>query len=105
MATCKKCASQIDWRKTEGRWRCFNAGSETDHWDTCKTREWDMIVAAGVRFEDKSGTGYLTKHGKRHDKKSAGVHTGLLYKPSGDCAGCIEPWEVCDWPCPDALAA
>ena len=28
---------------------------------------------------------------------------GANYKLSGDCAECCEPWEVCTWPCPDAV--
>lgn len=29
--------------------------------------------------------------------------TGKDFKLSGDCAGCCPPWEVCSWPCPDAI--
>ena len=29
--------------------------------------------------------------------------TGEFYKPSGKCLGCVPPWEVCEFPCPDAI--
>ena len=27
---------------------------------------------------------------------------GNNFKLSGDCSECCVPWEVCNWPCPDA---
>ena len=28
---------------------------------------------------------------------------GKDFKLTGDCAECCEPWEICSWPCPDAI--
>ena len=31
------------------------------------------------------------------------ITIGKNFKLSGDCVGCCEPWEICNWPCPDAI--
>jgi hypothetical protein len=36
-------------------------------------------------------------------QSSSGWIKGDQYKPSGDCAECCVPWEVCTWPCPDEI--
>ena len=102
MAKCKKCGLEIDWKKSGGRWCCFNSGTEVEHWDACKTAEWKKVAALGVRFEAEKGSGYLLDGRRHYDIQTSGWHTGSLYKPSGDCTECCLPWEVCDWPCPDA---
>lgn len=110
MSICKSCGGNIKWTKLEGRWRCFNAGTEVDHWDACSKRRWAQVKATGERFENQvpksdkqTRSGYAKSiHGTKFDRIAAKSIKGIHYKPSGQCRQCVPPWSVCQT-CPDAF--
>ena len=110
MANCKKCGGNVTWKKIGNRWVCHNAGTKTDHWDSCSKRRTERIMATGLPFTKETGREYI--EGFKTDLKPSGemlmlcAHVairGKHYRPSGDCAQCVPPWEICGWPCPDAI--
>lgn len=111
MGICKKCSSRVDWKKIGKRWFCFNAGTDTDHWDICSKTRTARIVRTGLPFIEDTASDHI--EGYKTDLKPSGellmlqAHisiTGENYKQSGDCAECCSPWEICGWPCPDSIA-
>lgn len=109
MGICKSCGGNVDWKKDSGRWQCFNAGTEVDHWDSCSARRWKQTVATGTRFENerqRNGdmfSGYEKSiHGTRLDHIEKPMIFGKKYKPDGcDCG--LPPWELCRSDCAHAL--
>lgn len=108
---CKDCGGTVDWKQIDGRWRCFNAGTEVDHWDACSKNRWRQTVKTGERFENEptrtesgkvdggSRDGYRNSvHGTKLDRVSSTVVRGKNYRPVQHQPGCeVPPWEVC--PC------
>ena len=80
MSKCKQCAGDIQWIKVGGRWRCFNAGTTTDHWDTCAKRKWERTVREGTPFKDYKGEGYIIDGKKKYVRISSGVVTPEEHK-------------------------
>jgi hypothetical protein len=109
MSICKSCGASVEWTKKEGRWFCFNPGTQTDHWDSCSKRRWTQTKSTGKRFEnmkvDKNTTasGYAHSiHGTKFDHIEKKSITGKRYKPDGcDCG--LPPWELCKPNCEHAL--
>jgi hypothetical protein len=102
---CKTCGALVDWKREAGKWQCHNAGTTVDHWDACSKNKFDRIKKTGEYFENGTTKGYITDlkpSGVQYTQQSARV-VGDRYKPSGDCADCCPPWEVCSFPCPDAI--
>ena len=102
---CKSCGASVDWKRESGsgKWQCFNAGTQVDHWDQCSKNKFERIKRTGEYFEDGKTKGYITAlkpSGVQYTQQSKRVR-GNLYKLSGYCADCCAPWEVCSWPCPD----
>ena len=83
MAVCKRCGGSVDWLKVDGKLTCHDAGTDVDHWDTCKKLEWEQVEKTGSWFESEKEGGYVTKFGIRLAWQSFGVVTGDLYRPSG----------------------
>lgn len=103
MAKCKKCDSDIDWKQVNGKWLCHNAGTTRDHWDLCSKLTFDKMKSSGVFFKEGNKEGYILPNGHKYVTRQSVTIRGKDYKPSGDCAGCCAPWEVCSWPCPDEI--
>ena len=102
MATCKLCGDPIKFSKVGKVWNVSNPdGSE--HWDTCKAKQFEFVKENGAFFEDGYVKGYRMPDGQVVYTQQGTRIVGDLYKPSGDCAECCAPWEVCSWPCPDSL--
>ena len=104
MSICKACGASITWKRISGKWSCLNPDG-VDHWDLCSKLKFERIKATGKYF-DVGDKGYFTDlkpSGVQYTEQHSQIMQGDLYKPSGDCAGCCPPWEVCDWPCPDSL--
>lgn len=103
MTICKECGGEILWTKQDGRWRCFDKGTTTDHWDECSKRRWAQVKVTGERFENDVESGYENSiHGTKFDMRSAGRIKGANYRPTGLCKQCVPAWEVCSG-CPDAF--
>lgn len=98
MSACRKCGDDINWVQQDGRWRCYNAGTEIDHWDSCSRRRWEQTVATGERFVEKHRSGYRKSvHGTKIDRMTSGVIRGENYKPVTHQPGCTAaPWEDCN---------
>lgn len=67
-------------------------------------------MQTGLQFTEETSLEHI--EGFKTDLKPSGEMLMLVaakpirgskYKPSGDCAECCPPWEVCSWPCPDSL--
>lgn len=107
MSLCKQCGLEVRWLKIKGRWHCWNAGTETDHFDLCSKAKFERIKRTGVRFEGKRQDGYLTvfkPSGVQLTRDAAKPVRGSLYAPTGLCRDCVPPWEICE-DCPDRLLA
>lgn len=111
-SVCKVCGGWVEWKKEPGtgKWQCHNEGTDADHWDMCSQRRMAAIKRTGVPFKGKRGDeqieGYHTPLKRSGEQLIRTAHKpvrGRLYKPSGECAECVAPWEVCTWPCPDAI--
>lgn len=98
MSICQQCGGDVVWTKIDGRWRCFNAGTQTDHWDTCSRRRWQQTVATGERFVSAMNSGYARSvHGTKFDRISSGVMRGRDYHPIEHTPTCeAAPWEPCE---------
>lgn len=69
MAVCKQgCGIEIDWRKQSGsgRWQAFNAGTDTQHWDSCSQARTARVKREGVPFKDEKGDGYIFEGKKKY---------------------------------------
>jgi hypothetical protein len=99
MSNCKQCGAAVIWTQTDGRWRCFNAGTETDHWDSCSKRRWEQVKATGKHFDHDRVAGYAGSiHGTKYYRISSGVIRGRQFpKPQvyAQCRQCVPPWEEC----------
>ena len=110
MSICAKCRGEIVWKMIDGRWRGLNPNG-SDHWDACSKRRWKQVVATGKRFENKRNdkgeitSGYKDSvHGTKLDQIRAPKKVGRPRKIlSGNCRGCVPPWDVCPNACPDAI--
>lgn len=81
MSKCKKCKSEIVWKKQGDRWYCYNP-DKSEHWDLC----------ASIRNKGKPAM--------RIGRTIIGEH----YKPDGcDCG--LPPWELCRVDCEHGLYA
>lgn len=112
MSLCKECGLEVEWKRESGsgRWQCHNAGTDTDHWDLCSKTRAARIKATGIPFKAKRGkekvTGYKTPFKRSGEQLTRAEHRpirGRNYNPTGDCIGCCVPWEICTFPCPDAI--
>jgi hypothetical protein len=102
MAKCKNCGNPIKFTKNGASWLITNPdGSE--HWGTCKAAQFELIKESGEFFEDGYVKGYRMSDGTIYKTQTGKRVVGKNYNPSGDCAECCVPWEVCTWPCPDAI--
>ena len=113
MNTCEQCGAGVVWvRDIYGRWQCFNAGTDIDHWDSCSKRRWEQTVATGTPFENEKSvdangkpievSGYANSvHGTKlrqidfHKAKAKGFHP-FQHQPGCEAL----PWETCDCPGP-----
>jgi len=103
---CKQCGLNVTWRKVDGKKQCFDASTDTVHWDRCSAERFAKIKATGKRFETETEAGYFTalkKCGVQYTKLMAPEIVGEDYRVSGRCKNCVPPWEVCPNGCPDAL--
>lgn len=105
MSKCKKCGSHIYWRNDGRQWQCFNPDGSV-HWDLCSKLCFEQVRSSGrlvIDGQDKGYTSTVKAGGVQWFELHARVRTGEHYHPSSDCAECCEPWEVCAFPCPDAI--
>lgn len=80
MTKCKKCDSEIRWKRVGKNWKPLNLdGSE--HWEKCKA---------------------IQNQGKVYEEKRSGIIHGDLAKPN-ECDCGLPPWELCDPACKWAL--
>lgn len=92
---CTACNGPIDWRKIDGRWQCFNAGTDVIHWDGCAQRRWGQVKATGTRFVRADHSGYRDSiHGTKLDWQRSKAIRGSRYRPV-DCRCGVPPWEWC----------
>jgi hypothetical protein len=109
MSDCKSCGAPVEWKKIDGRWYCHNAGTQTDHWDSCSKRRWQQTVSTGERFDNlkldkkRTASGYKNSiHGMKFDHIEVKSIKGKHYKPDGcDCGR--PPWELCKPDCKHAI--
>jgi hypothetical protein len=101
-SACRQCGDPIQWTKVDGNWRCFNAGTETDHWDLCSKRRAENITRTGQAFSEKRGRDVVT--GFRTNLKNSGEMLtridgkpikGKSYVRDDNCKQCVPPWEKC----------
>jgi hypothetical protein len=98
---CRECGASVIWRRSGGRWQCFNADGATIHWDSCSQRRWTQVKATGTRFETETEAGYANSiHGTKFDLLIADGPKREI--PT--CANCVPPWEVCPNRCPIEFA-
>ena len=105
MSLCKECGLEVNWTKSGRKWSCANPDG-SDHWDLCSQTKFARIKRTGEYFERGKTKGYLTEFkpsGVQLVQESSGRIKGALYQPTGDCAECCAPWEICSRPCPDEL--
>lgn len=120
MSICKACGLPVDWKRASGtgKWQCFNAGTQTDHWDACSKAKFDRIKRTGLPFADADRVAVdadgqvhrTTVNGYKTPLKPSGEQLTMVRaavirspcRPSGRCRDCCPPWEVCAT-CPDKL--
>jgi hypothetical protein len=97
----------VSWIQTNGRWQCFNAGTDTIHWDTCSAERFRKIQETGRAFSTPPADGYITplkRSGVQFTRLSAQEIIGKDYQTSGACRNCVPPWEKCPNGCQDEIA-
>jgi len=74
---------QIDWRRASGcgRWQCFNAGTDTPHWDSCSQARTARVKAEGTPFKDAQGEGFIFEGKKRYFHMAAKTKFGKPVRP------------------------
>lgn len=100
MRPCRKCGAKVEWRKTDGKWNCYNPDG-SDHWDSCSKNVWDDVKKHGEKFTRQDGretvTGFRSeKYGEKAAMRSGIVIKGKKYKPVTHVETChVLPWENC----------
>lgn len=100
-AICGKCSGYVEWKRTGGRWFCFNPDG-SDHWDTCSKRVFAKIKREGrpivVRDGREIAKGYAHPTlGIKFVSREGIVVTGKRYKPTKCERACkVPPWDECD---------
>ena len=97
MSTCKQCGLSVTWKEVDGKWLCWNAGTETDHWDSCSQARFERIKREGQFFSDELAEGYYTdlkRSGVQYTRLTAKAKPGRP-KVINTCDNCVPPWETC----------
>jgi hypothetical protein len=82
VSVCKQgCGLPVDWRKNDkGAWKCYNAGTMTDHWDACSQERTRLVQKHGKPFKDKQGEGYIYEGKKKYFHMVAETKFGVPVK-------------------------
>jgi hypothetical protein len=103
MSLCRECGTDVEWRKEQGCWQCFNVSDGKTHWDLCSKKKWQQVVATGERFDTPMQSGYLDSiRGTRLSREACLPVKGDRFKSSKECKQCVPPWEDCGT-CPNII--
>lgn len=86
VSACKQgCGLPVEWRKqsVKGKrdhWQCFNAGTNTTHWDACSAARTKRVMAEGVPFKDEKGEGFIYGGKKKYFLMEAKTEFGKPVK-------------------------